>query len=223
MLIQCGPLHDRRIMNFYLPSEPKFVNDKIRNLWLKINKLKQGNRIGCLVSGGMDSALLYYCLLKENIETGNKFIITPYTIMRKNGSKIYALPLINYIRSLFNLEPISLNIIGDVGLNEIQQVESGIKDVLHVKEDYVYLGIITERPEHSVGWFRATFKETTHRKYPFLNLEKSHIVDLILQLGLEQIFRLSHTCAIEEITPCGNCNGCNERAWGFRELGLEPL
>lgn len=222
MILSCGPDHDQRILNFELPRLPNFSSEFLKKLYLRTNGVQEGNNIGVLVSGGLDSALMYYLLLEENKNTGNKFKITPYSMMRKEGSRFYAIQVIEYINSLFKIETTGLNIVGDNTLEEIKQVESAIKEVFSKNENFIYVGIIEARPEHSINWVRHKFKETVVRKYPLLNLEKSHIIDLIIKLNLNHLFSITHSCAVNEKIPCGNCNGCNERAWGFEQLGLIP-
>jgi len=219
MRIECGPLWDRRFLDFNLPDYTSMPNLNIESLYYKSQKLKRNYRIGVLVSGGLDSALLYYLILLENQRTGNKFIITPYTILRKEGSKHYAIKVINYIHSLFCLDHIDLNIVGNNQLEEIRQVESGTKDVL-ITNDFVYIGIIESRPEHSINWIRGQFRETMRRRYPLLNLQKSHIIDLFYKLDLVSLIPITHSCAVYEVVPCLNCNGCNERSWGFKEMQI---
>jgi len=217
MLINCGPQTDQRILNFNLPF---YNNFKHENLYKKLTKLQKNYRIGILVSGGLDSALLYYLLLLENQNTESKFNITPYTILRKEGSRYYAIKVINYINSLFNIKPTELNIVGDNSLPEIQQVESGVSDVLKYN-DYIYLGIIDSRPEHLVGWNKPNFVETIRRKYPLIGLQKCHIIDLIYKFNLSKLFEITHSCIQNEITPCKLCNGCMERNWGFTMLNCK--
>jgi len=223
MIVECGPSHDRRSLSLVLPSIPKFDSELTRNLYRKLNKMVSGNEIGILISGGLDSAILYFLLIKENIETGEKFNITPFTMIRKEGSRYYAKGVINWINDYYGLPKVELNIVGDNTLAEIQQVESAVKEVLHRKIDFMYLGIIESRPEHSINWTRYTFKETFNRKYPFLNLQKSHVIDLYIKFNLFELLKITHSCAINEQIKCGYCNGCNEREWGFSQLGLEPL
>ena len=70
MNIICGPKNDQRTVTITLPQ----------------NK----SRIGVFVSGGLDSAILYYLLLLENKLTGNIHEITPLSVMRKEGSKYFS-------------------------------------------------------------------------------------------------------------------------------------
>ena len=73
MIYECGPAHDRRSFNIQLPE------------WKKL---------GVLISGGIDSALLYYLLLKEIQDQHTDHTVVPIYITRKEGSRYYAVPVI---------------------------------------------------------------------------------------------------------------------------------
>jgi len=216
MKIVCGPSNDLRLFNLELPKYEPLQNhiEKLRN---RIYRIQNNYKIGILVSGGIDSALLYYLLLLKNKDYNWQFKITPYTILRKEGSKNYSLGVINHIHYLHNMPKTQLNIVGDPDVEEIQQVETGVQEVLKTN-DFIYLGIIQSLPEHSINWIRPKFVETKRIKYPLLNLNKSHIIDLLFQYNLESLLELTHSCAVNEIIPCGNCNGCNERLWGLKTM-----
>jgi len=198
LIVECGPPSDRRTLNMHLHPIRK--------------------RIGVLVSGGMDSALLYYLLVKLNAEQGFTHTIIPYTILRKDGSPQYAQDIINYVHDLFGIPHVATQVVGDPTLPENLQVESGCTDVLK-KSNIIYLGLIEELEIHTIGWRPPIkWKETENRLYPFKDLNKSHIVDLIFQFKQEKLFELSHTCNMPG-PRCGACNGCNERSWGFKQMG----
>jgi hypothetical protein len=199
--VECGPPTNKRILNVYL------------------NPLRRN--VGVLVSGGMDSALLYYLLIKLNVEQGLTHKIIPYTILRKDGSCQFAQAIIDYVHDLFNLPRLVTKAVGDPTLPESLQVESGCSDVL-MKSNILYLGLIEELAIHTIGW-RDPIKwtETHERKYPFKDLNKSHIVDLIYHFKHERLFELTHSCNMPG--KCGSCNGCNERQWGFDQLGRIDL
>lgn len=196
--VECGPVNDRRTLDIWLHPIRK--------------------KVGVLVSGGMDSALLYYLLVKLNAEQGFSHKITPYTIIRHQGSIEYAQPIVNYVNNLFGIPDTIIETIGDSTLPENKQVESGCNDVLK-KEQVIYLGLIDELEIHTIGWRPPIkWKEPDNRKYPFKSLNKSHMVDLIFLFKQEKLFELSHTCNLPG-PRCGRCNGCNERAWGFEQMG----
>lgn len=217
MIINCGPTHDIRTMQLELPSLPYLENKTFKNLYRKLNGLNKENEIGVLFSGGADSALLYFLLLEEHYTVSSSFRITPYTIMRE-GSKIHAQRVINWIHRYYRLDDVALNVVGDHSLPDHQQVESGVREILSNKADFVYLGIIESRPEHSYGWWRHKFKETLQRKYPLLNLQKSHIIDLYYQKNLTDLLAITFSCNLSQHEPCNQCNGCLERNWGMNEV-----
>lgn len=220
MIIKCGTNYDKRILNLTFPQKIYLKNINYRKLYHKKIGLLDNDTIGVFVSGGIDSALLYFLMIEENLLTGNNWKIIPYTILRKEGSRFYALKVINWIHSFYNLNHISLNIVGDNTLSEFMQVQSGIDELICKKVDYVYIGVIESRPEHSLNWNRHTIQETFNVRYPFLHLQKTHILDIYKQKNILELLQQTHSCAVNEILPCKNCNGCNERSWGFKELGL---
>ena len=197
LIVDCGPDSDRRTLNIWLHPIRK--------------------RVGVLVSGGMDSALLYYLLVKLNAEAGFTHKITPYTILRKDGSPQYVPDIINYVHDLFNLPLITTEIVGDPALTENMQVETGARDALK-KSNILYMGLIEELAAFTIGW-RDPIKwnDSDSRIFPLKNLNKSHIVDLIVQFKQEKLFELTHSCNMPG--KCYNCNGCNERSWGFKQMG----
>lgn len=219
--ITCGPEWDRREFAMSLPVYPTFNSTTLKKIYLNTHGLQENRNIGILVSGGIDSALLYFLLTKLNIENNNFFNITPYTILRKEGSKNYALPVINYIQKKFSLPITELNVVGDNTLPEIKQVDSGLKDIFDKGTDFVYIGIISVRDEHRLNTPKFYFPQTIKKIYPLLNLEKSHVIDLYIQYNLLDLLEMTYSCAIDEINACGSCNGCNERIWGLSQMELE--
>lgn len=219
MELLVGPLTDIRPFKLILPEIKKFKSPLAEKLFLKLNQFIDGKHIGIFVSGGIDSAILYFLLLEENLRTGNKFNIVPYTI-RRMGAEQSARNVIRWIHDFYNIPDIDLNIVGDPSLPEIQQVESGVNDVLGVRADYVYLGIIYDRPEHSLNWDRFKFVETFKNRYPFLHLEKTHILDLYIKKNVLELLKLTHSCNTNIDTDCMICNGCQAKIWAFNKMGL---
>jgi asparagine synthetase B (glutamine-hydrolysing) len=198
MIIECGPAHD------------------IRTLYLELPTTK---RIGVMVSGGIDSTLLYYLLqyLKKTHQTDH--FIRPLMVPRHEGSTLYAKPMVNHVHRLLDLPESYPTSVGTSEVPDPKQVESGVVDALkYLKIDTVYIGAISLRPEHLINIEKPEVIETETIKFPLLNLEKSHIVDLYHKLGIESILQYTHSCNTSETTHCGTCNGCTERIWGFNEL-----
>lgn len=198
MRIICGPDGDKREFNFILPEKYK--------------------KIGIFVSGGIDSALLYYIMMKLNHDSGYTHTITPFTILRTEGSRLFAKPVVKYINSLFGISSSAITVVGDNTLPEEEQVKSGVIEVLNTTNvKRVYVGVIQRLPIHMEGWDTIPVKESEHFKAPFLHLNKSHVIDIVFQLKLEKLFEITHSCVIEK-GRCNGCNGCKERAWAFTQL-----
>jgi hypothetical protein len=200
MLINCGPAYDRRTLILDLPPTSK---------------------IGVLVSGGIDSALLYYLLLDIKQQTNSPIEITPIVIHRKEGSKHFARPIVERINQIFDIykKPKQL---GNTMLPEPQQVASAVMHAFSLLQlETVYVGVISNRPEHLIGFDPIPIVEHPSVQTPFKNLEKSHVVDIYYQLGIEHILPFTHSCDQHETVACGSCNGCRERAWGFNQIGKQ--
>ena len=202
MNIICGPKNDQRTVTITLPQ----------------NK----SRIGVFVSGGLDSAILYYLLLLENKLTGNIHEITPLSVMRKEGSKYFSSLVIGHVNQSFQLPYKDPLIVGDNTLPEEDQVKSGVNQALAQGFDMTYVGVIEQLPQHMINWQPIPYKETARFKTPLQSLNKSHVVDIIVRLKQEPLFYITHSCAGEQsqIGRCNGCNGCNERHWGFEQLNL---
>jgi 7-cyano-7-deazaguanine synthase in queuosine biosynthesis len=175
-----------------------------------------------LVSGGIDSAILYYLLLLENQLRGNMHEILPISMMRKEGSRYCSSIVVGHVNAHFKISFQEPQIIGDNTLPEEAQVKSAVNEALSSGFDIVYAGVIEQLPQHMVNWVPIPSRETPKFKTPFQAINKSHIIDIIVKLKQEPLFYLTHSCSGEnyQLGRCNGCNGCNERAWGFGQLGL---
>jgi hypothetical protein len=205
IIFVCGPTSDQRILKIDLPSK-KY-------------------RIGVLISGGIDSALLYYLLLLENQKKNNLHEIVPLTMMRKEGSKYFSNLVVGYINTLFQIPYIDPIILGNNTLPEEEQVKSAVEQATSSGFDLVYAGVIEQLPQHMIDWQPIKSKETKRFKTPLAGLNKSHIIELVGQLKLNYLFYITHSCSdpTYQIGRCSKCNGCNERSWAFDQLGFVDL
>lgn len=200
MKIQCGPAHDVRTLDLVLPSV---------------------NKIGVLVSGGIDSVLLYYLLLYCKYRNNSSHIIQPIIIQRPADQHVTKL-MVNEVNALFdhNLLPMRL---GDVSLPAHQQVESAVRQAFTILNfEYLYLGIIEVQPQHTVDITVIDTPNFPRIASPFKYLTKSHIIDLYFKMGIQELLQHTNSCDQQsiELQPCGVCNGCREREWGLAECGI---
>jgi hypothetical protein len=206
MKIICGPDFDQREVKIELPTEK--------------------TKIGVFVSGGLDSAILYYMVLKANEEIGDLHDVVPFMIARTEGSKYLSNPIVTHVQQQFRSVPHMLKIVGDPTLPGNFQVRSGGFSAYLMGCTQIYIGVIKQLPEHTAGEEPVDLNtidphiKNSVLKLPLENLMKYHIVDLIRKFNQDPIFYLSHSCSIKELGRCKKCNGCNERSWGFQQLGI---
>lgn len=182
---------------------------------INITLPNEKTRIGVLVSGGIDSALLYYLVLKEKQDTNSNHEIFPIIMFRKEGSKYFARPIVEKINNLFNIS-IRAKRFGDESLPDDKQIESLViqaSDILRLEE--VYIGVIKNRPEHTIGLDQIPIPINDIIKTPFIDLEKDCIIKLFYDYNIEHLLEYTHSCDKNEQVPCEVCNGCRERLWGF--------
>jgi hypothetical protein len=202
MKITCGPEHDRRTVDFTLPAEKK--------------------KIAVFVSGGIDSAIIYYLLEKVNHSMNCIHEIVPVSIIRKEGSRHFSKLVAAYVQDCFRMPFKDPIIVGDNTLPEDQQVASGVFEALdNLGFDVAYTGLIQQLPIHMVNWKPIPWEESDQFKAPLKDLNKSHVIELIYQLQHQSLFHITHSCAVWELGRCRECNGCNERQWGFDQIGRE--
>jgi hypothetical protein len=197
MRLECGPAHDIRRIDINLPANY--------------------NRIGVMVSGGIDSTILYYLIL--SLAKNTDYYVRPFAVKRKEGSVYHAKPCVEEVGRLFNRENDFPTFVGDNTLPELKQVESGLNDAYnYAKMQMMYVGVIFTRPEHLVGYDKLAVNDTQNLQFPFQYLEKSHVVDLYYRFGIEYLLAYTHSCDRNEHEHCWDCNGCNERTWAFEQL-----
>jgi 7-cyano-7-deazaguanine synthase in queuosine biosynthesis len=165
------------------------------------------NQAGIFISGGLDSALLYYLLAKENKN------IVPLLLVKNPEQQKYANIVISHIQALYqiNVEPVEMR---------STDIKAAIKEAVFLGFHPVYLGVTKELDEFLVGWEPNNFVDTKWVLGPFKDLDKSQVVSLAVQNNAEHLFLITHSCASQSQGRCTICNRCRERAWAFSQLGL---
>jgi 7-cyano-7-deazaguanine synthase in queuosine biosynthesis len=164
-------------------------------------------RVGIFISGGLDSALLYHLLLKEDKN------IVPLLLFNNRQQYNRALAVIEYLQTLHQTDckPILVS-------NE--DIRQAINEAIWLGFDLVYLGVTKELEEFLVDWQPNNFQETKRIRGPFKDMDKSQVVKLAIENQAEHLFLITHSCAVQTQGRCNLCNRCRERAWAFTKLGL---
>ncbi len=194
----------------------KFIS-RIDNKEVTVNT-SESFKYGIMLSGGLDSALLFYLMLKD-CPTAQ---IQSFYIAKHDGSHLYIQGIIDYLESLFQIKiptPIKVGnpdahhtIINQIGTLEALVRNPDIK--------YLYMGI-NQNPPQPWGdpkWVfpvRPTENKNPRLVMPFMMLYKTHIIDILLQEKQERLLELTHTCTEQTSGSCGLCFQCNERKWAL--------
>lgn len=186
--------------------------------------IQQQTRYGIMLSGGLDSAVLLYLMLKE-CPTAN---IQIFYIAKYDGSYTYLDKIIEYLNSVFDItlpKPIE---VGFPGIHHTQINQVGIRQVLikYPEIEKLFIGINQNPPQPwgNPKWVfpdRPTSNTNTRIEMPFMMLYKTHIVDLVDQFEIQALANLTHTCTEQVSGRCLKCFQCNERLWAYETLGLK--
>jgi len=185
-------------------------------------EIPHNSRIGVFVSGGMDSTLLYYLLLKEHQLTKSASVIYPIIIMRKADHAHHK--IIGKINQIFNYQAPTLRF-GNTTLAENKQVESAIIQSFTLPPyiQAAFIGLIQVQKEHAIGIEMPITPQHSQIFTPLQHVDKSHIVALYYRFGISELLTYTFSCDVPGSSPCGICNGCRERQWGFLKTGrIDP-
>jgi len=172
-------------------------------------------RYGLLLSGGIDSAILLYLLIKVNPEIN----IQPFTIAKTDGAYLYADPIIDHFNQKFNLSIPKTIVVGDPTVYHRQQSATAVQEIFDKHPvDYLFIGINQNPPELTdlPGAPKRDTKSTDPRIiFPFVDLYKHNILGFMYNNQQEDLIDITHSCTEQQI---GRCWQCQERAWAFKQL-----
>lgn len=201
---------------------------------IRIN-LDTEKRTGVLVSGGLDSAILLFLLLKEIKDFNLDVDLTVYNVPNVNdGAMVYSKQVVDYLEKHFETK-INLKNVGSGSASPLQLITSPAKLLLETGEiDVLYSGQ-NQFPEEAKTWqayknAQGLFKrkspyapESNQAKFPFIRLHKHHILEIYRQYDILDFASITHSCTTKVQGKCMECLWCKERTWAFTKLGLEDL
>lgn len=204
MIILAGPENDKREIEISLPSDKK--------------------RIGVMLSGGADSAILLYVLALEKKLSDSDHELIPFTVERPDGAWNYVKPIVDKINEILEVnlpDPVK---VGDPTLHHSQQGRSGEREA-RAKHgiEHCFYGSQQHPPVPMPGEYpaRPTQVELPGTTIPFALVDKRHTLDLFNVFDVWPLIELTHSCTAQTEGRCGACYNCTERAWAFSELEFQ--
>lgn len=177
-------------------------------------------KYGILLSGGLDSAVLMYLLIKTNKDIN----LQPFTIPKYDGAFLYADPVIDHFNKKFNLSIPKTIKVGDPNVFHRKQSETAVRDIKEkYPVDFLFIALNQNPPE--LNELDGAPKRSTHSPdpsiiLPFVNLLKTHIIDFMIEYGQEDLSLITHSCTEQQTGRCGRCWQCTERQWAFDQLKI---
>ena len=184
-------------------------------------------RLGIMTSGGFDSALLLWMWAQYPVPEDCSLVAV--VTDRGLGAKEFAQGIVTKVNELLGTS-IELMVL-PVGENtrHPMQVKNpadiamrrGMFDGV-LSADTTNPGVTLPGVEPKRAGLEEQFAYDNWQD-PFLHMDKSHTVQLVHDLGLDWIPKMSHTCTETADIRCGQCWQCSERAWGFSTAGLTDV
>lgn len=182
-------------------------------------ELADAPKIALNFSGGMDSTLILYMLLKDKEERKLNTEIHCFTATQV-GTKIHAtkvLALPEFAGKVVHHTDVPNPISESVRPMTTKLIEDGW---------ILYMGS-NQAPLEQIGGRYPPRPVKNHEnpniRLPLLFLFKYHILDAYFKLGIQHILPTTHSCTQIEHGECGECFACRERIWAFDKLKLQRI
>ena len=179
--------------------------------------LADTEKVAVTYSGGMDSTLLLYMLLKDKEERGLNTEIHCFTATQV-GTKIHS-------QNVLALPQFAGKVIHHVDVpNPISESVRPVSKNL-LEEGWILYGASNAVPLEQIGGRYPPrpdkFPDNPKFILPFVFLFKYHILDAYYKLGIQDVLPVTHTCTEQVHGECGQCYACRERNWAFAKLGIQ--
>lgn len=197
----------------------------IKQVDIKLPEGKQ--RIGVMLSGGADSAVLLYLLCLERRMDRSTQEIVPFTVARPDGAWDYVKPIVEWVRNKLELtieqlpDPVK---VGDPTVHHSQQGRTGeyeartkynIEHIFYGSQAHPDRALIELPGEYPS---RPASVELPGTTCPFALVDKRHTLNLYDIFDVWPLIELTHSCTALTKGRCGECYNCKEREWALSQL-----
>jgi len=184
---------------------------------LNPSTIKPTDRLGMMLSGGMDSALLLYLL---SLNTQNEIVC--FTIPKTDGAANYVNPIIAWVNGKLGRNIQGSKLIGNPKLYHSAIINEAIKSIEN-EYDFLYFAGNSYPSEILPGGPNRIKRVNPKHIQPFFDCYKTDIVRSYIEFGILDLILLTHTCTEWEFGRCNNCWQCRERAWAFNQLNIQDI
>ena len=206
MIVYTGPIGDKRQIEIKFPKGKK--------------------RIGIMLSGGADSAILLYMLALERKMEGSDQELVTFTVARPDGAWNYVGAIVDKINAMLAIDLPQPIQVGDPSLHHSKQGRSGeIEARSKYNIDHFYYGSQQHPPREMIelpGIYpnRPDSIELPGTTIPFALVDKRHTLGLFEVFQAWPLIELTHSCTAQTEGRCGECYNCKEREWALDELDV---
>lgn len=185
---------------------------------MKIHIPKDCEKIIVLLSGGIDSALLLFLLMRERKETGRMIPVKCF-VMRSSTTAHTG--VLNWISEYYQ-EEIPFELIPKFYIRE------AVSNILLIDSGYVYSGCNLVLENHftpsvylmgDTPPVRGPALNEFHLR-PFIDIPKDVIIQEYQKLNIMDLLKITVSCGVSD-NPCGGCYFCLEREWGMKKAGID--
>ena len=190
-------------------------------------------KIAVLVSGGWDSAVLWYLVKSVCMERNQE--CNPFTVPKLDGAEHYANLVLEWSSNRLGHALTKTTIVGDISSdNQSDYVTSGGYEIWNEGLAEHLFSAVNKYPPNQRSLMPEGYplpndrfvktEEHAHLSQPFADLTKDKIIQLGFDLGIaNEIAPITHSCTELDRGRCNNCWWCKEREWAFKEIGQEDI
>ena len=185
-------------------------------------------KIGVMLSGGLDSTILLFLILKEIQDNKINVDLTAFIVpVKRLKAKEHAYRVIDFLEKYFQIK-INAEVIGSGELPHNLNINVPGRMILHQKlVDKLYVGV-NQNPPVDFGVPQINRRNPNdpipnNVGFPFLQLYKTHILELYRIFNVLELAHMTHSCGTSADYSCKKCFHCFERSWAFTELNLEEI
>jgi 7-cyano-7-deazaguanine synthase in queuosine biosynthesis len=192
--------------------------------------IPETNIVGIFMSAGLDSTSLL-CLILEELKNTNRLNTVPviaFTVYKHTFETVYATRMIKLISTHYGIDIIHENNLTNTEPFLSWGLINSHDHIKRINEKYgkditLYMSVNNMPPENIKkfkGRLGFVYQNTVNNYRPFLNLYKPQMINIMYKLKVEFLIPYTHSCSRQPIGKCNACYSCEERAWGFEQLGL---